>query len=48
MKHHDGEKKINKVDGGKKRARKQYNKVLRRKGKKDSDDKYETYYKSEE
>jgi hypothetical protein len=33
MKHHDGEKRINKVDGGKGRARKQYHKALRQTGK---------------
>jgi hypothetical protein len=29
MKHHDGRKRINKVDGGKARAKKQYHKKLR-------------------
>ncbi len=32
MKHHDGRKRINKVDGGKARAKKQYHKKLRAAG----------------
>lgn len=38
MKHHDGEKRINKVDGGKKKAKKQYHKKLREAGKRCADD----------
>lgn len=33
MKHHDGKKKINKVDGGKRKARKQYHKAIRKNAK---------------
>ena len=32
MKHHDGKKRINKVDGGKRKAKKQYHKKLRTAG----------------
>lgn len=35
MKHHNGYKKINKVDGGKKKAKKQYHKKLREQSKKE-------------